>query len=68
MAFDTGQEAYIEFRDIIRERTSAVMPWIGSGLSVPEKAAKDKITQLPADEAEPSQRTFAGIAAEACDG
>ena len=78
MVFDTKQEAYIEFRDIIRERTSAVVPWIGSGLSVPagvptwaglrkalEKAAKDKITHLPADEAEPFRRIFAGIAAEA---
>ena len=33
MAFDTSQEAYIELRNIIVERTGGIVFWTGSGLS-----------------------------------
>jgi len=32
--FDTTQKAYTDFRDIAKERTTPIMAWIGSGLSV----------------------------------
>ena len=33
MSFDTSQEAYIELRNIIAERTGGIVFWTGSGLS-----------------------------------
>ena len=33
--FDTEQEGYKLFRDIVRERTNRILVWIGSGLSQP---------------------------------
>jgi hypothetical protein len=31
--FDTSQDAYIAFHNIVAERTSPIMAWVGSGLS-----------------------------------
>ena len=33
MAFNSKQPAYVSFRSILRERTSSVVAWVGSGLS-----------------------------------
>lgn len=33
MAFDTTQSAYVDFRSIVRERSDAVVAWVGAGLS-----------------------------------
>ncbi len=35
MSFDKKQNAYISFREIVAEKTSSIVAWIGSGLSVP---------------------------------
>lgn len=35
MTFDTQQDAYIALRKVIAERTSAVIAWVGAGLSAP---------------------------------
>ena len=35
MAFDTNQDAYVSLRSIMKERTSGIVAWVGSGLSAP---------------------------------
>jgi len=35
MAFDTKQHAYVTLRDIVSQRTSPLVIWVGSGMSVP---------------------------------
>ena len=35
MGFDTEQASYLDFRNILAERSDAVVAWIGAGLSIP---------------------------------
>lgn len=65
MAFDTTQDAYVQFREIARQRTTPVVAWVGSGLSVPAglptwpglrqeliETAKGKVFTLSSDDRE----------------
>lgn len=37
MSFDTTQSPYVKLRDIVSQRTSPVIAWVGAGLSAPAK-------------------------------
>lgn len=51
LRFDINQDAYLAFRNIVAERTSSVVAWVGSGLSRPAgiptwSALKEKLVDV----------------------